>query len=566
MTSGIFTLREVVAAQRASTWDAPAICSQAASFFARLGTTPSDADKAIYNRFIMRLVASPVWNKLDGLYVSGGPIEATGLMNLRQAAYDGTNVGARPFTAYKGFSGATGSGSISSNYTPDGSHHYKQNDACVFCYFDTADAGSFWGISGGTTFDKLEFYPRFTTDQRSMRFNSDTEINTVYSLDGGGLIAMDRSDAGGWYVCQHGVKVPHNGSAQYVTGASTGLPTSPISFAGGTFTRHLSIFGFGGSLTDDDHKTLNSACETLAQAFGFYVEPPATALSAVNLRRKSIIVPYSAVAPKAVETWPVLYNGQLLAISFDWGYSTANPHIVVRTIPDEHSAEAGTIIANNEWTGGGIYGFAGVFGGMIHIFGSVNLTRNIVHATLDPTTYAPSAPVVIATGNASYGAPTNLSVVQDATGYALSSEDYQGGTHVIEFFHSAALGSGWASLGTYVPPNYYGQSFLRYRTSSGVYYLIYGSKTGLGPIGYDAIVKTTSLAGGGTWTSPTATRQVLWPLVSEGTNSQIVGMIDDGRGNVEMLYLDGDQGGWDNVRRAQVRDISVADLCASYFV
>jgi len=509
--------------------------AEANAFFARLSTQPTTERKVLYDNLITDLVDADIWENLDALYVFAAADTATSLINLVSSSFTATKDASAPFTADRGYTGVGLSGyAIDSNFNPTTANgNYSQNSATAFIW-NNSYQNSNQEVMGTTAgFDKLELYTRCCGGARYHRFNDDSEISETTS-DGSGLTALDRSASGSYNIYQQGILRKNR------TVTSTGIPNNDITFIGANSSPVISVGGFGGSLTAEQHSILSESLKTYLDEVGVDVRTASQILSPSNM-----VVAEEDFAVGAVETTIFRYNGQLYTISFE------SP-LKIRNYP------SGTLVASLPWNNGGIYGSAIVVGDDIHIFGSDYNNRRIVHSVLENGFNTPTASEIIYT-DAELMA--NSSVVSSPDGYIMAIERLVSPQEIF-FLQSDDLET-WIPFGeTYDRGEYLGCAKLYY--TAGAYYInhcIAQQNTT-----YQSIAKSED--GLETFTTYTGNNALIFPEFDYGTTSGInasdLVLIEDG-GDVKGVFLDGDQLGTANIRRVTYTNTTLEQLFEAFF-
>lgn len=173
--------------------------SEAAQFFARLASQPTDTRKGIYNTMIASLVASGVWAKLDALYIFAAAASATALTNLKNSSYGASVVAAPSFAADSGYTCVQASSqAVDTNYNPStAGGNWVQDSAAMFCWIETwvHDPVMGHGATGSSgTGHAFMWLGEFTTT--FIGINEDGNGLTVANANRTGLFTTSRQAAG----------------------------------------------------------------------------------------------------------------------------------------------------------------------------------------------------------------------------------------------------------------------------------------------------------------------------------------------------------------------------------
>lgn len=254
------------------------------------------------------------------------------------------------------------------------------------------------------------------------------------------------------------------------------------------------------------------------------------------------------------ETSLVVYNNKLISISF-WR-SSSPPYIQVNDVA------SGQQIYQGPWDAA--FGTAIVANGVIHIFGSQGILGGpnaIVHSSLDPTTFAPTAPDTIYTSSGSIIYNVGVTYNPDSAQYIIMAQPTQATDGPAFFLASSAIGGPYAPIGgTYsYPSGILGPWKINY--VSGAYYMPMQA-TGVvnGATKYWGVwAKSTDLQN---WTiSPTIWVYPDYP--QEGVNNSDT-VCAEFNSLTYCTYFDGDQQTWSEVHIG-IYYGTFAQLLANFF-
>jgi hypothetical protein len=192
--------------------------AEAADLFARweaAGFTPSTTLKSATNTAINDLIDAGVWAKIDSLKVFDLAGENTtitpGLLDWKNATYDGSVVGAGTFTQGAGWAGNGSTGYINLAFNPATAlaPNFVQNSAYFGIWSNTVaqSSGSYAGYFDGTK--GVTTNGRSTGDGFSNRINSATTGGSAGGtvIDGSGLFGSARNGAATERVARNGVQL-----------------------------------------------------------------------------------------------------------------------------------------------------------------------------------------------------------------------------------------------------------------------------------------------------------------------------------------------------------------------
>lgn len=250
------------------------------------------------------------------------------------------------------------------------------------------------------------------------------------------------------------------------------------------------------------------------------------------------------------ETSVVNYNGRLISISF-WRSSSPSYIQVNDYLTGQQLAQ---------WNWNAAFGTPIVANGMIYIFGSQGIVggpNSIVYSSLDPTTFAPSAPQVIWTSSGVRIDNVGVTYNPDTSQFvAMAQPDAPTPAF---FIASANIGGPYASIGSpYAYPNL-GPWKIYYL--NGAYYLPMQAAGSFGGTTkyYGVWAKSTDLVN---WAvSPTI--WVFPDYPQEGVNASDTTCAELNQVTY-CLYFDGDQQTWSEVKRGVYLG-TFAQLLANFF-
>lgn len=517
------------------------------AFFARLSSEPTTERKAAYRALINTLVSAGVWSKLDVLHLLAAADQATAFTNLVSADYTATKDADAPFTIDRGLTGidvAASTLGLDTHFNPtEAGGHYAQNSATVCAWSDYVVGQSRALVFAGDPFvawDKLVMYPYQNNGLGLNLINANSESGFNQTTDGGGLQCLTRTGSAGWAVHQRGL----NRGTQ--TRASVGIPDIDIRFIGSGFAGHVMATVIGGGLSDAEHLALSNAIEAYLDEVGAPTTTAAERLSPASITQREVWIPESG----PIETTLINHDGVLKTISFEHGGS-----ITVRAYP------SGTELASKAWSGGTIvgnviYGSALVAGGAIHIFGTTNTNTRIVHSVLDAS-YNPSTAETVYEDLGALLA--NTSVVSTGSAYVMSIERYSG-TPTVHFLETSDFET-WETFGEDFtsPDTYIGSPKLVY--TGGTFYLAYLThpKTAY-------FMKVARSTDGTDWENADTDNSavLLYPEFRYGISASDLTMVEYG-GNVEGVFLAGDQGSNTELWRVRYSGVTFAQLLSAFF-
>ncbi len=255
------------------------VCSEATTFLARTsGITGADA--TAYTNFICGLVTDGLWTKFDLLYTWGAPTATDGRLNMKSTSFTATVVGSPTFTAYQGYTGASGA-HLDTNWDPfidavqftqDSAHvAYRANNEIGP---ETAYSAGSWA-GGGTSTNLISslsgsMFSRMNDATGSGGIGSNALSKGFFVGNRSGASAtqayLDAVSIGTGSTASGGISDGHGGIPATMwamdANSSTGLPNLPS-------VNQYSLFSVGASLSSSDVTAFNARVATLATALGW---------------------------------------------------------------------------------------------------------------------------------------------------------------------------------------------------------------------------------------------------------------------------------------------------------
>ena len=257
----------------------PATSAPVAAFLARtsgLDTTHINA----YTALINGLVSDGVWSKLDVLHIYATQDSTTALLNLVSTSYNGTANGSPSFTADRGFTGVSGSGTvyIDTGFNPITavSPKYVNNSAHLSAWLPVNTAPGYsdnmvMGALSSSTGSKI--IPRNTSAQAVLQINQAGSNQVVASLaDQVGHYLANRSDANNIQGYRNAVSLgtsaasPSGGLCNGSIPVLSGLFTAGPAFAGNP--SQVAAASIGSSLSSTDATNFYNRLRTYMTAVG----------------------------------------------------------------------------------------------------------------------------------------------------------------------------------------------------------------------------------------------------------------------------------------------------------
>lgn len=244
--------------------------TEAQALFARwasAGASPSTALARRSDALIRALQVAGVWSKLDMLKLLDPHSTLTpGLLDWKNAAYDGSLVGAGTFTQNAGWAGNGSTGYINTGFNPSTAGGQYSRDSAYFGIWSntsSVQAGSVAGYYDGSK--GVSVNPRASGDGLSIRINQSSVLASLGGtvIDGSGLFGAARSGASSDSARRNGVEI--------VAGTTASAAVANGSFRLGNFgTATYSTLQFraaiaGGYLSIVEEVALHSAIATFLE-------------------------------------------------------------------------------------------------------------------------------------------------------------------------------------------------------------------------------------------------------------------------------------------------------------
>jgi hypothetical protein len=183
-------------------------CAEATAFLARTSGL-NGAHQTAYTTMICGLVSDGVWSSLDALYIFATDTAGNAALNLTSSSFGITLTPANfTFTADQGYSAATTSGGLSSNFNPATapSPQWSQNSAFVGVWRISSSnfAGDAMRQSGGQPINSL--FPRFTDGNMycDVTASSDDGTGVAVPTTGAGFASCSRTASTGYTYYKNG--------------------------------------------------------------------------------------------------------------------------------------------------------------------------------------------------------------------------------------------------------------------------------------------------------------------------------------------------------------------------
>jgi len=220
-----------------------------------MSVTPPLRRQRLMSELISELIYAGVWSRLDCFYVlAAHDAQAARLNWIAPGTNNLTAQSAPTFTFDRGYAGNGSSAYLTTSYQPDGSRHYKQDDASAGVWVQTLADGNF---SLGTQSNgvSVQIVSKNASGNFQSRLNDSTN-SPVAEAAGTGLFAVSRSASGSY------VKFKNGAVVDTPAVASTGLPVNNITLlrlASTYSANRLSAVWVGGGLTDAQQAAMFNA-------------------------------------------------------------------------------------------------------------------------------------------------------------------------------------------------------------------------------------------------------------------------------------------------------------------
>ena len=244
----------------------------AANLIGRMTVQPDATRRALIEATIASLKDAGVWSKLDAFYCMAAHSDQAARLNWVKPQFDlvNANTTAVVFNADRGFTTNGSTNGLDTLFTPS-LHAVKmsQNSGVMFLRHRTNTQNSYydagWAFNSNPT---ILLGTRNAADKMTYAMNSAAASTSVTAItDARKVIAVDRPASTTQLLYVDGVVVENAGVA------STGLMSNGSMKLGLTLgnrwsARQFSFFGFGASLTEEEHEALRNAIENYMSAVG----------------------------------------------------------------------------------------------------------------------------------------------------------------------------------------------------------------------------------------------------------------------------------------------------------
>lgn len=232
------------------------------------GDTPSAPIANIQDQLTRSLVRRGYWLRFDLLYIFAQEFNSGGGARINwptPGTFDATEVNAPAWISLEGYTGDGSTSLIQSGYNPtDDAINYLLDSAAIGVYIRTNVEESRYDCGVAVSADQLSIYSRFGGNSAACRINSGAAINAASSDSRGFWLASRRaSDEQEFY--------KNEGSIGSSSGASTGLPTSTITFCARSASYSTKQQGFGfviNGVTDSEALEIFGIFELYMQNIG----------------------------------------------------------------------------------------------------------------------------------------------------------------------------------------------------------------------------------------------------------------------------------------------------------